>query len=233
MKKNIYGYARVSTAKQTLSRQVDSIKREFPEAVIFEEAYTGTTMARPVWDKLIRRVKCEVSKGYDVTVVFDEVSRMSRTAAEGFETYQELYSLGVELVFLKERHIDTAVFKEALEAKIKPTGTDIDCILNGVNEYLMILAKRQIEIAFDAAEKEVSMLHHRVSEGVKRAQAEGKQVGRVKGSKLITKKERETIELIRRYSKDFDGTLKDGEVIKLVGVSRNTFYKYKARMKTV
>lgn len=35
---------------------------------------------------------------------------------------------------------------------------------------------------------------------------------------------------IREYSKDFDGSLSDGDVIKLVGISRNSYYKYKGEM---
>ena len=34
-----------------------------------------------------------------------------------------------------------------------------------------------------------------------------------------------------KHSKDFDGTLSDPEVIKLAGVSRNTYYKYKSQIK--
>ena len=33
--------------------------------------------------------------------------------------------------------------------------------------------------------------------------------------------------LDKKYSKDFKGNLKDIEVIKLIGISRNTYYKYK------
>lgn len=32
---------------------------------------------------------------------------------------------------------------------------------------------------------------------------------------------------IRKYSKDFNGSLTDKEVMKLVGISRVTYYKYK------
>ena len=155
----IYGYARISTMKQNIGRQIDNIKREYPDAVIIMEEYTGTTTDRPKWNKLIEHVKQEVSKGTEITIVFDEVSRMSRNAAEGFENYKMLYDMGVRLVFLKERHIDTDNFRQALQSKVAMTGTDIDCILQGVNEYLMILAKRQIEIAFETAQAEVDYLH--------------------------------------------------------------------------
>lgn len=236
MKNTTYGYARISTMKQNIERQIDNIKREYPAAVIITEEYTGTTTERPKWNKLIERVKQEVAQGTEITIVFDEVSRMSRNAAEGFETYKMLYDLGVRLVFLKERHIDTENFRQALQSKVAMTGTDIDCILQGVNEYLMILAKRQIEIAFETAEAEVNYLHQRTSEGVRKAQAAGKQVGRKAGTTAgngfrETEKAIKAKEIIRKHSKDFNGSLSDVECMKLAGLARNTYYKYKRELK--
>ena len=43
--------------------------------------------------------------------MFDSVSRMSRDAEEGFQVYQDLYKKGIELIFLKEHHIDTMTYK--------------------------------------------------------------------------------------------------------------------------
>jgi len=111
------------------------------------------------------------------------------------------------------------------------TGTDIDCILKGVNEYLMILAKKQIEIAFQTAQAEVGYLHQRTSEGVRKAQAAGKQVGRAKGSTIETKKAIEAKKLIQKHSRDFNGTLSDVDCIKLIGIARNTYFKYKRELK--
>lgn len=226
MKNRVYGYCRISTMKQNISRQIANIKKEYPDAVIITEEYTGTTTDRPKWNKLCKQLK------EGDTVVFDEVSRMSRNAEEGFKLYEDLYNRGVNLVFLKERHIDTEVFRKTLQNNIAMTGTDVDCILEGVNKYLMILAKKQIEIAFQTAQAEVDFIHQRTSEGVRRAQAEGKQVGRLAGSKVETKKAKASKELIRKYSKDFDGSLSDAEVIKLTGLARNSYYKYKRELKT-
>ena len=59
----------------------------------------------------------------------------------------------------------------------------------------------------------------------------GKQIGNVKGAKLTTKKSVKAKELIKKYSKDFEGTLEDKEVITLTGVSRNSYYKYKREIR--
>ena len=67
------------------------------------------------------------------------------------------------------RYIDTATYKRALANGVPMTGTNVDCILKGVNEYLMTLAREQIIIAFVQAEKEVADLHQRTREGIETA----------------------------------------------------------------
>ena len=104
---SIYGYCRISTAKQSIDRQIRNIKAEYPTAHIVQEAYTGTSVFRPEWLKLYR-----VLKAGDM-VVFDSVSRMSRNAEEGFALYEDLYHKGIRLVFLKEHHIDTETLQVA------------------------------------------------------------------------------------------------------------------------
>ena len=38
-------------------------------------------------------------------------------------------------------------------------------------------------------------------------------------------------EQIKKYSRDFDGTLTDADCIKLIGIARNTYYKYKRELR--
>lgn len=226
----IYGYCRISTIKQKLERQIDNIKKEYPSATIVEEKYTGTTFDRPVWNKLYKTIMQDIERGEHVTIIFDEVSRMSRNATEGFQLYEKLFYKGIELIFLKEPHLSTTVYRNALEDKITLTGTDIDVILKGINEYLMILAKKQIEIAFQMAQQEVDYLHKRTKEGVKKAQALGKQVGQKQGAKLHIKKKEPIKAEIQKKSKDFGGAMTDKDLIKVLGIARNTYYKYKKEM---
>ena len=221
----VYGYARVSTLKQKIERQIANIKAQYPDAVIIDESYTGTTMDRPKWNSLLKALKPGDS------VVFDEISRMSRDAQEGFKTYLDLYNEGIDLYFIKEPHLNTSVFREALNSKVEMTGTDVDCILRGVNEYLMILAKKQIEVAFQTAQHEVDFMRKRTSEGVRRAIADGKQVGRPEGSRIETKKSKEMKENIYKMSKDFKGNMTDIECMNVLKIARNSFYKYKREMK--
>lgn len=221
-----YGYARISTKKQSIERQIRNILNYDNNAIIYQERYTGTKVSgRKEFKKLLSKVK------EGDTIVFDSVSRMSRNADEGIELYFDLCNKGISLVFLKERYIDTDMYKQESENKIELTGGDVDDILTGINNYFKTLAKKQIRIAFEQAEKEVKDLQERTKEGIETARQQGKQIGQAKGNKLVVKKSAEAKEKIVKYSKDFKGTLSDVEVMKLVGLSRNTYYKYKKELR--
>ena len=227
MSNKIYGYCRISTREQSIERQIRNIKGIYENAIIIDEVFTGTKVeGRTKWNNLLKKLK----KGD--TIIFDSVSRMSRNAEEGFQLYEKLFNQGIELIFIKEPHINTSTYKKALTGGIELTGTTVDLILEGVNKYLLALAKEQIKLAFEQAEKEVQDLRQRTKEGIETARLKGKQIGLEKGTKLTTKKSIIAKEQIKKYSKDFQGTLKDTEVMKLIGVSRNSYYKYKKELIT-
>lgn len=223
-----YGYVRISTPQQNIERQIRNIKEAYPNAYIVKEIFTGTKIyGRKELDKLLRIIQEEDC------IIFDSVSRMSRNAEEGFSMYEKLFQNGIHLVFLKEPHINTNVYKHALERSVQLTGTNVDYIIQGINQYLMELAKEQIRIAFNQAEKEVLDLRQRTKEGIQTARLNGKQIGQKKGTKLITKKSIKAKELIKKYNKSFGGSLTNEETWKLVGISKATFYKYKQELQNI
>ena len=219
------GYCRISKAKQSIERQIRNIKAAYPNALIIQEVFTRTRIDRKEWQKLVSKVKD------GDTIIFDSVSRMSGNADDGFAAYEDLYSRGVSLVFLKEPHINTETYKKALQNNVQLTGSNVDYILEGVNKYLMALAQEQIRLAFEQSEKEVKDLHQRTREGIETARLNGKQIGQRKGAKLTTKKSVAAKEIIRKHSQDFNGTLNDMEVMQLTGLARNTYYKYKKELR--
>ena len=200
----IYGYCRISTRKQNIERQIRNIQKAYPTADIRQEVFTGTkSEGRKVFEQLLKIVR----------------------------VYQKLYDKSVELVFLKEPHINTETYKKALSNNIDMTGTKTDIILKAINEYLMELAKEQIIIAFEQSEKEVSDLHQRTKEGIETARRKGKQIGRRQGAEVTTKKSVKAKQDILKFSKDFGGTLTDVDCIRMIGIARNTYYRYKAQLK--
>lgn len=221
----ICGYVRTSRSTQNPERQIRNIIQQYPDAKIVQEVYTRMSLDRKEWKKLISRVR------QGDTIVFDSVSRMSGNAEEGMDAYEELYNRGVSLVFLKEPHINTDTYKKSLEGLVALTNTDVDYILEGVNKYLIALAREQVKLAFIQSEKEVADLHQRTKEGIETARLEGKQIGQKRGATLKTKVGQRTLEDIQRYSKDFGGTMSDAELLRLTGVARNTLYKYKRQLR--
>ena len=234
-----YGYGRISTKQQSIERQVRNILRECPEAKIITETFSGRVSSRPEFDRLLKRVKA------GDTIIFDSVSRMSRNADEGFALYKELYSKGVNLVFLKEHHIDTETYRKELERQIPTVNTGdkdadslLQAIIDALNTYVLHLAEKQIKLAFEQSEKEVEDLRQRTREGIETARRNGKQIGAHKaGVKIVIKKAAPVKEVIMKYSKDFNGSLNDTEVravldAKNLHVAMNTYYKYKKELRT-
>lgn len=225
----IYGYCRISTKKQSIERQIRNIKSEYPEAIILQETFTGISLDRPEWNKLQKKLKS------GDTVVFDEVSRMSRNAEEGFKLYRELFKKGISLVYLKEPHINTDSYKEAMQGIVSAeiqsgdiaTDNLVNSIMAAINHFMMNKIEKDIQNAFGQAQKEVEHLHQRTREGIEIAKLNGKQIGLKKGTKLITKKSIEAKKKIIKYNKKFDGTLTNEETWKLIGISKTSFYKYK------
>lgn len=158
----------------------------------------------------------------------------------GCELYEQLFNRNINLIFLKEPHINSDVFKQALNNQIKldfnvgdkATDEFMKSIIEALNKLIIALAKKQIEEAFKQAEKEVVDLHQKTSEGMLTAKLSGKRVGQPKGAKLVTKKSKKAKEQILKYSKDFDGTLTDSECMRLIKISKNTYYDYKRELKT-
>lgn len=236
-----YGYCRISKSTQNIDRQVRNITGLYENVIIYKETYTGTKIyGRKQFEILIKVVK------EGDTIVFDSVSRMSRNADEGIKIYFELYNKGINLVFLKEPHINTSVYKECQKQMINKTGNEIaDCYIEATNKVLTILAKKQIELVFNQAEKEITDLHERTKEGMKIAKVNGKQIGQKQGNILNIKKKEPIKQIINKKNKDFLGNLNDKETMLIINgnkyidengnkknlhISNNTYYKYKKEL---
>lgn len=233
MARRKFRYCRISREGQSIDRQVRLGLRKHSDFIIIKEVHSRTTFqGRKEWDKLMKIVR------EGDLISFDSVSRMSGNADEGCEAYERLYNMGVDLEFDKEPHINTEAFKKALENQIqielstgnKATDNLISTIIDALNKYTMELAKQQIRIAFEQSEKEVLDLRQRTREGIETARLNGKQIGQKCGAKLTTKKSVEMKGKIRKMSKFFEGNMRDEEVISILGLARNTFYKYKKEL---
>lgn len=229
----IYGYVRVSTIQQKVERQINNIKGFNADAIIISEKQSGKDIDnRAEFKGLLNKLKP------GDTVIFDEVSRMSRNADEGFSLYMELMSKDISLIFLKERHIDTDEYKRRTQKhieKVSSSNKKMDNLINGILELVAEFEqenlKDNIRLAFEQAEHERQFLIKRVTEG---KSASDKKQGRPQGSPNKESEKAEFIkQVIREQSKDFDGKFKDAKIMRdyLKGTSKGTYYKYKKALK--
>ena len=237
----MYAYCRVSTERQSLQRQIDNITAAFPEINpkdYYTDKFTGATQDRPAWNKLLQKVQA------GDTIIFDSVSRMSRDAAEGARQYEALYSKGIRLIFLAEPHISTDVFKATAEKRMRlavDTGrAATDKLLVNlemtINEFMLDLAKEQVRIAFEQAEKERKDICKRVKDGMK---ASGNMGGRKQGFTYTSDKVKAARAMIEKDAKEFGGTRTDAEIMRTAVIvngekqfiSRDTFYRLKKEIR--
>ena len=94
------GYARVSTADQSLDRQTDQLKTEGCER-IYQEKVSGAKKERPELDRML-----DALREGDVVVV-TELSRLGRTVKGLIELLEKIRQTGADVKFLKE-NIDTS-----------------------------------------------------------------------------------------------------------------------------
>lgn len=241
MKENeeIIGICRKSRANQNIERQVRNILNKYPNARIIKITCSGAkVIGYKDFEKVIKEVK-ENKKNKNYKLVFDSASRMSRDSEGGCELYEDLFNHNVSIEFLKEPQINTDVFRKTLNNQIElqaETGNEatdklINTVIQALNDYTIALAKEQIKKVFDEAETELKNIHQRTSEGLLTAKLNGKRVGTPKGTKLTTKKSIEAKEIIIKHYKVFgNGTLNATETMKLAGIDKNTFYKYKREL---
>ena len=67
--------------------------------------------------------------------------------------------------------------------------------------------------------------------GIERARLNGKQIGQKTGAKLTTKKSIEMKDKIKKMARAFEGNMSDKDVMEVLGIARNTYYKYKRELK--
>lgn len=216
-----YGYVRVSTASQKVERQIENIKRYCPEAIIVVEKCSGKNIAgRDEFVGLLEKLK------KNDELIFDEVSRMSRNAEEGYELYIELISKNIELTFLKETHINSKEFLKRMNRHIERVKSDnkhVDKLINGILELVEKFEKdnlkENIRLAFERAENERLYMLQRQSEGYKALKERGEwdKIGR-------PTLEMENIEKVKEL---INTGVSIVEACRTVGIGRSTWYKYK------
>ncbi|CAI2678407.1 Serine recombinase PinR (plasmid) [Apilactobacillus kunkeei] len=94
-----YGYARVSTTDQKLDNQIYVLKQAGAKK-IYKEKFTGTTVERPEFQKLI-----SVIEPGD-TLIVTKLDRFARNTKEALDIIQKLFDINVIVNILNMGTID-------------------------------------------------------------------------------------------------------------------------------
>ncbi|NLR32798.1 recombinase family protein [Levilactobacillus tujiorum] len=86
------GYARVSTQSQSLDDQIEKLRNYgIEDKAIFAEKYTGTTVKRPEFEKLLTKIRV----GDELVVV--KLDRLARNTREALDVIDKLTDEGVKI----------------------------------------------------------------------------------------------------------------------------------------
>ena len=153
MSENVYGYVRVSTKEQNLDRQILAL-REFgiPESLIFQEKQSGKDFERPVYKRLVKKLKP------GDTLVIKSIDRLGRNYDEILEQWR---------IISKEKRADIVV----LDMPLLDTRQGRD--LTGT-----LIADIVLQLLSYIAQTEREFIRQRQAEGIAAAKARGVQFGR-------------------------------------------------------
>ncbi|ETT26911.1 Resolvase domain-containing protein [Rhodococcus rhodochrous ATCC 21198] len=98
-----FGYARVSTSRQNLDRQMDTLRKMGVDGDrIYADKVTGRTMDRPAWQV------CNSHLDAGDTLVVDALDRLGRSTLEVIDTIHDLTERGVIIVDRTYRRLDAS-----------------------------------------------------------------------------------------------------------------------------
>lgn len=196
-----FGYARVSTKGQDLTRQITALENAKCDEIYYDKK-SGKDMNRDELNKLLSRIR------KNDTIVVTDIDRLGRNFKEVTKVYTDLKDMGVNIVVLNQSLLNYS-----------PNDSK-DEIINVVVVPLLIYL----------AERERTTLIERIQDGIKNLPVDeiGKKYSRKTGrcvgrpSKAISLSKEETAMLQRVRNKELSVT----GFCKYMHISRASYYKY-------
>lgn len=193
----IYGYCRVSTKNQSLSRQIEALMEYGVEYInIYMDTYTGAEIRRKGLNELR-----EIIKPGD-TIVVKEVDRLGRNREQTIELIKELIVNDIDLIVLDTPYLQDFIIRE----------------LKKNEGFMEIMANTLLSLILEVAEQERKKILMRTSEGKKRALKNGVIFGR---KQKITKEV-----FLEYYSKVINSAMTPKEVQEILNISKQSYYNY-------
>ncbi|WP_099157563.1 recombinase family protein [Virgibacillus ndiopensis] len=195
----IFGYARISSKSQNLSRQLQELK-EYGCDRIYKEMQSGKNFERPVY----REMRSKMRFG-DVLVVHD-LSRFGRNKQEIKDEWKVLVEEEIDIVVLNMPILDTRKYKE----------------LEGVGQLVSDLV---LTLLSWMVEEERSRIRTAQREGIEIAKKQGKfRGGQKRYHKWAIGKDKVIYDEVVRC---LDDNVSVMDIHRKTGLSRNTIYSIK------
>lgn len=157
-------------------------------------------------------------------IFFDSILELDNTKKNNVDViiknYRTLLNSGYELQFDRSSSCDSNVVKSYV-SRFKEDGVNSKGLLE---DLLLLLITTYMDYRGSSASiKKYSQMIA--------SEEDGKSYGRPNWESKETDKAKKAKEIIKKYSKDFNGKLNDDDCIKKSGASRNMFYIYKKQIK--
>lgn len=210
---NYYCYKRISTDQehQNFNRQTKALDKYAKDHNIeylvsfTEEKSAKSFQERPQFGKLEKLIV------EGDTVVFKDISRFTREAENGYIKYKEWLDRGINMIFIDNPTISSDYIRQMLD-----TANKQDLVTKTAMEGMI---KLLIIVELDRAEQQRRYISKAITDGIR---ASSKKSGRPPGKldKMSIKLEKD----IENYLKD--RSIKQIDLMKEYGISRNTLKKY-------
>lgn len=220
----VYGYINQTVSYYSGAVQKQGIVRFNDGAIIIADNKGSYEKLARIFSLLKRDDRLLV---YDICVLGNDVN-------EVLSRYMTLLQKNVTLVVVNDLLHNNISYRDAFKG-VKDMKFSSDEIQEEVRKAVRLFAntvlRSQIEISFIQNERKIKLRSDSIKRGMTKAQLDGKQSGsqqqdnQVESAKAIRAKN-----MIARLSRDFYGSLNDRECQQIIGISRNTYYKYKREL---
>ena len=191
----IYGYLRVSTDKQSLENQKFEIENFAKTNNINIDKWIMETISskKPLEERKLGKILRKLKQ--DDILITSEISRLGRNLLQVMSILHQCMNIGCQVWTIKDNY---------------RLGSDIQ--------------SKVLAFAFGlSAEIERNLISQRTKNSLDKLRAEGKHIGRIKGSKNKTSKLSGKEELIKKL---LSQNIKKTKIAKMLNVDYSTFYKF-------
>lgn len=192
---NKYGYVRISTNKQEIDRQVESLEKYDLEK-IYVDIITGSKFNRPEYKKLTEEI---LRKGDELYIT--EIDRLGRNKRETLEELRKLKERGIIIRILEIPSTLTVINNETDQNKL---------MIEMMNNML-------IEMYATFSELELQKIRTRTKKALEAKQKRGEKLGRPRVEFPSNWKK-----VYRQYK---DRNITAIQAMKLLDLKKTTFYK--------